>query len=100
MPAPRCQTTAYDRTGTTKLAVGKLDTIDNQIDTTTGTVKLRALFDNPDESLFPNQFVNIKLLVDTLQDTVLDPERRDPARRARAPLSISSSPTTRSPCKR
>ena len=67
------QTTAYDRTGATQLAVGKLDTIDNQIDTTTGTVKLRAIFDNPDESLFPNQFVNIKLLVDTLHDTVLVP---------------------------
>jgi membrane fusion protein, multidrug efflux system len=67
------QATAYDRTGATQLAVGKLDTIDNQIDTTTGTVKLRAIFDNPDESLFPNQFVNLKLLVDTLHDTVLVP---------------------------
>jgi len=66
-------TTAYDRTGVTQIAVGKLDTIDNQIDTTTGTVKLRAIFDNPDESLFPNQFVNIKLLVNTLHDTVLIP---------------------------
>jgi membrane fusion protein, multidrug efflux system len=66
-------TTAYDRTGAIQLAVGKLDTIDNQIDTTTGTVKLRAIFDNPDESLFPNQFVNIKLLVSTLRDTVLVP---------------------------
>ncbi len=67
------QTTAYDRTGTTKIAVGRLDTIDNQIDTTTGTVKLRAIFDNSDESLFPNQFVNIKLLVNTLRNTVLIP---------------------------
>jgi multidrug efflux system membrane fusion protein len=67
------QTTAYDRTGATQLAIGKLDTIDNQIDTTTGTVKLRAIFDNSDESLFPNQFVNIKLLVDTLRNTVLVP---------------------------
>ena len=67
------QTTAYDRSGTTELATGKLDTIDNQIDTTTGTVKLRALFDNPDESLFPNQFVNIKLLVRTLHDAVIVP---------------------------
>ena len=65
--------TAYDRTGATKLAVGKLETIDNQIDTTTGTVKLRAIFDNADESLFPNQFVNIKLLVNTLHDAVLVP---------------------------
>jgi membrane fusion protein, multidrug efflux system len=66
-------TSAYDRTGATQLATGKLDTIDNQIDTTTGTVKLRAIFDNPDESLFPNQFVNIKLLVNTLQNVVLIP---------------------------
>ena len=65
--------TAYDRTGTTKLATGTLGTIDNQIDTTTGTVKLRAKFDNSDERLFPNQFVNIKLLVDTLHNTVLVP---------------------------
>jgi membrane fusion protein, multidrug efflux system len=65
--------TAYDRTGTTQLAAGRLDTIDNQIDPTTGTVKLRAIFDNADESLFPNQFVNIKLLVNTLRDTVLVP---------------------------
>ncbi len=67
------QTTAYDRTGATKLAVGKLDTIDNEIDTTTGTVKLRAIFDNSDESLFPNQFVNVELLVNTLRNTVLIP---------------------------
>ena len=67
------QTTAYDRTGATQLATGKLGTIDNQIDTTTGTVKLRAIFDNSDERLFPNQFVNIKLLVDTLHNTVLVP---------------------------
>jgi multidrug efflux system membrane fusion protein len=65
--------TAYDRTGAMQLAVGRLDTIDNQIDPTTGTVKLRAIFDNADESLFPNQFVNIKLLVNTLQNTVLVP---------------------------
>lgn len=65
--------TAYDRTNTTQLAVGRLDTIDNQIDTTTGTVKLRAIFDNSDESLFPNQFVNLKLLVNTLHDAVLVP---------------------------
>jgi membrane fusion protein, multidrug efflux system len=67
------QATAYDRTGTTKLEVGKLETIDNQVDTATGTVKLRAVFANPDESLFPNQFVNIQLLVDTLHNTVLVP---------------------------
>jgi membrane fusion protein, multidrug efflux system len=60
--------TAYDRTGATELASGKLDTVDNQIDTTTGTVKLRAIFDNDQLALFPNQFVNVKLLVNTLHD--------------------------------
>lgn len=57
--------TAYDRSGTTQLATGKLETLDNQIDTTTGTVKLRARFDNTDNALFPNQFVNVDLLVRT-----------------------------------
>jgi multidrug efflux system membrane fusion protein len=57
----------------TKLAVGALTNIDNQIDTTTGTFKLRAQFDNTDESLFPNQFVNIQLLVDTLHDQMVVP---------------------------
>jgi multidrug efflux system membrane fusion protein len=66
-------TTAYDRTGTNQIAIGKLDTIDNQIDPTTGMVKLRAIFDNTDESLFPNQFVNIKLLVRTLTNAVIVP---------------------------
>src|SRR5438445_6062520 len=65
--------TAYDRTGSTELAKGKLDTVDNQIDTTTGTVKLRAIFDNGQEELFPNQFVNVKLLVNTLQDADIVP---------------------------
>jgi multidrug efflux system membrane fusion protein len=58
--------TAYERTGTTELGKGHLETVDNQIDTTTGTVKLRAIFDNEQQILFPNQFVNIQLLVDTL----------------------------------
>jgi multidrug efflux system membrane fusion protein len=65
--------TAFDRSGKTSLAVGKLITIDNQIDTSTGTVKLRAQFDNKDEALFPNQFVNVRLLVDTLQDATVIP---------------------------
>jgi membrane fusion protein, multidrug efflux system len=65
--------TAYDRTGSTELANGKLDTVDNQIDTTTGTVKLRALFDNEQDILFPNQFVNVKLLVNTLHDADIVP---------------------------
>ena len=64
---------AYERTGTTELGKGHLGTVDNQIDTTTGTVKLRAIFDNEQEILFPNQFVNVKLLVDTLQDTDIVP---------------------------
>ena len=67
------QVTAYDRSGTTKLDTGRLETIDNQIDTTTGTVKLRAIFDNPNELLFPNQFVNVQLLVDTLPNADLVP---------------------------
>jgi multidrug efflux system membrane fusion protein len=65
--------TAFDRTGTKALATGTLSTLDNQIDTTTGTLKLRAAFDNADETLFPNQFVNARLLVDTLQDVVTVP---------------------------
>ena len=65
--------TAYDRSGTTTLASGQLSTLDNQIDTTTGTLKLRAQFDNADGSLFPNQFVNVELLVDTLHDTPVVP---------------------------
>lgn len=67
------QTTAYDRTQSTKLATGKLIAIDNEVDVTTGTVKLRAQFDNPDNVLFPNQFVNIELLVDTLKDAIIIP---------------------------
>src|ERR1700720_4668537 len=65
--------TAFDRSGTTRLDTGRLDTMDNQIDTSTGTVKLRAIFDNSDQTLFPNQFVNIQLLVDTLRGTTLVP---------------------------
>jgi membrane fusion protein, multidrug efflux system len=64
---------AYDRTNSTKLADGKLLTVDNQIDVTTGTVKLRAQFDNPDGLLFPNQFVNIQLLQDLLQNQIIIP---------------------------
>jgi membrane fusion protein, multidrug efflux system len=64
---------AYDRSNTRHLATGELHTLDNQIDTTTGTLKLRALFANPDEMLYPNQFVNARLLVDTMHDTVRVP---------------------------
>jgi membrane fusion protein, multidrug efflux system len=56
---------AFDRAGKTQLATGTLITVDNQIDPATGTVKLRAQFANDDLSLFPNQFVNVRLLVDT-----------------------------------
>ena len=63
----------WDRGQTTKIASGKLFSIDNQIDTTTGTVKLRALFDNKNGTLFPNQFVNTRLLVNTLDGVTLVP---------------------------
>lgn len=64
---------AFDRAQQGHLATGKLTSIDNLIDTTTGTVKLRAEFDNKDSMLFPNQFVNTRLLVKTLDDQVLIP---------------------------
>jgi multidrug efflux system membrane fusion protein len=65
--------TAYDRANLRQLAVGKVSAIDNQIDTTTGTVKVRAQFDNENNALFPNQFVNVRLLVKTLQNAVTVP---------------------------
>jgi multidrug efflux system membrane fusion protein len=64
---------AFDRDYKQKLAIGTLLTIDNQIDPTTGTVKLKAEFANADGSLFPNQFVNARLLVNTIENTVLIP---------------------------
>jgi multidrug efflux system membrane fusion protein len=67
------QATAYDRANVKQLATGEVSTLDNQIDTTTGTVKLRAQFANSDNKLFPNQFVNIQLLVRTLQNVVTVP---------------------------
>jgi multidrug efflux system membrane fusion protein len=67
------QVLALDRAQQTNLGTGKLLTFDNQIDTTTGTVKMRGIFDNKDGALFPNQFVNTKLLVDTLQGATLIP---------------------------
>ena len=54
-----------------KLATGTLETLDNQIDPTTGTVKFKAVFTNDDEALFPNQFINARLLVDTLRGATL-----------------------------
>ncbi|MDP2332866.1 MAG: MdtA/MuxA family multidrug efflux RND transporter periplasmic adaptor subunit [Reyranella sp.] len=64
---------ALDRAQKVELGVGKLDTTDNLIDVTTGSVKLRAIFENTDESLFPNQFVNVRLLVDTVKDATIVP---------------------------
>lgn len=64
---------AYDRSNTTHLADGKLLTLDNQIDTTTGTVKVKAVFDNQDGSLFPNQFVNIRLILQDRPDAIVVP---------------------------
>jgi len=64
---------SFDRTAQAKIASGTLLTIDNQIDTTTGTVKGRAIFDNKNDGLFPNQFVNTRLLVNTLQGVTLVP---------------------------
>jgi multidrug efflux system membrane fusion protein len=62
---------AYDRAGKIKLAEGKLLALDNQIDATTGTLKLKAQFDNKERTLFANQFVNIKMLQNTLRDVTL-----------------------------
>ena len=64
---------AFDRSSNTKLATGVLATLDNQIDQTTGTLKLRANFDNKDNKLFPNQFVNVRLLVQLKQNVTLIP---------------------------
>jgi multidrug efflux system membrane fusion protein len=64
---------AFDRTAQKKIASGKLLTLDNLIDTTTGTVKGRAVFDNKNDALFPNQFVNTRLLVNTLQGVTTVP---------------------------
>jgi len=64
---------AWNRGDTKELAVGVLSSIDNQIDITTGTLKFKALFENRDQALFPNQFVNVRLLADTLENVVLAP---------------------------
>jgi membrane fusion protein, multidrug efflux system len=67
------QVFAYDRANVKQLATGRVMALDSQIDTTTGTVKVRALFDNADNALFPNQFVNAQLLVKTLHNVVTVP---------------------------
>ncbi|MGU3523430.1 MdtA/MuxA family multidrug efflux RND transporter periplasmic adaptor subunit [Enterobacteriaceae bacterium C23F] len=64
---------AWDRTNKQKLSIGSLLSLDNQIDATTGTIKLKARFNNMDDALFPNQFVNARLLVDTEQNAVVIP---------------------------
>jgi multidrug efflux system membrane fusion protein len=69
----KLQVTALDRAQKNQLGQGVVSTTDNQIDTTTGTIRLRAIFDNTDETLFPNQFVNIRLLADTVKDAITVP---------------------------
>src|SRR5207249_5945399 len=64
---------AYDREQKKKLASGALVSVDNQIDPATGTIKLKAQFPNEDASLFPNQFVNVRMLLDTRRDATLVP---------------------------
>ncbi|MCS3601239.1 multidrug efflux system membrane fusion protein [Buttiauxella sp. BIGb0471] len=64
---------AWDRTNKLKLSSGSLLSLDNQIDVTTGTIKLKARFNNEDDALFPNQFVNARMLVDTQQNAVVIP---------------------------
>jgi multidrug efflux system membrane fusion protein len=69
----KLQVTIFDRTNVKKLAVGTVIAVDSQINTTTGTVNVRAQFDNKDNALFPNQFVNAQLLVNTLQNALTVP---------------------------
>src|SRR4029078_10263378 len=64
---------AWDREQKRKLATGRLLTADNQVDVTTGTVKMKAEFPNTDNALFPNQFVNVRMLTQTLNDATLVP---------------------------
>lgn len=67
------EVTAFDRTGQSQIAKGTLLTVDNQIDTTTGTVKARAQFSNQNDALYPNQFVNTRLLTSTVHNATLVP---------------------------
>jgi multidrug efflux system membrane fusion protein len=69
----KLRTEAYDRDQSKKLAEGTLLTVDNQIDTTTGTSKLKAVFPNTDSALFPNQFVNVRLWLDTKRNVTIIP---------------------------
>ena len=69
----KLQVTAFDRANIKQLGVGRVLAVDSQIDTTTGTVRVRAQFDNTDSALFPNQFVNVQLLVKTLANALTVP---------------------------
>jgi multidrug efflux system membrane fusion protein len=69
----RLEVEAYDRAGQKRLATGTLLTVDNQIDQSTGTTRLKAIFENTDYALFPNQFVNVRLLLEVRQGVVLVP---------------------------
>jgi membrane fusion protein, multidrug efflux system len=69
----RLSVEAFDRAAQTHLASGSLLTVDNQIDTTTGTVKAKAVFDNQDGALFPNQFVNVRLILQEKQNAIVIP---------------------------
>ena len=69
----KLQVEAYDRGGQTKLATGSLASLDNQVDVSTGTVKAKAEFVNDDESLFPNQFVNVRVLLDVMKNAIVIP---------------------------
>jgi len=77
---------AYDRSQSTKITSGTLSAMDSEVDPTTGSVKLRALFDNTDNKLFPQQFVNIRLLVDTLHNQTVVPVAASSA----APTAVTS----------
>ena len=79
--------TVYDSDYRKRTCDGTLYALSNQMTTSTGTVTLRAMFTNDDEVLFPNEFVNVRLLVDTLQNVVLVPTRR--CRAARRGLCVS-----------
>ena len=88
---------AFDRSETSKLATGTLLTVDNQIDTTTGTVKVKAVFDNKDGALFPNQFVNVRLILDDRAQLAGHPRGRAPDGHPTAASSTWSSPVIRPP---
>ena len=73
IPGAKLKVTVLDRDNVNALATGTLTTFDSQIDVTTGTIKMRATFDNPNGVLFPQQFVNVRLLVDTMTGATLAP---------------------------